>query len=218
MYVILAAFRGRSANVQVYDADLPTNSCGTTCRARGLRAGSDGFDPGAFIGFYTGRWGTRKSLGGANAYMLDTGDDEHYVAPPGARSRHVDFGMHAMAAINEPSPGVCMPRPARRAAPPVRAHTRACAVVRWLQEVANAFFKRHSRRTCPSLATDEVAIAVHAAVYIPAYTPILVHYGDAYKRNYEVGEKCRELPLRECQNPCDAMPWRAWRLPADAFT
>ena len=111
-----------------------------------------------------------------------------------------------------------MPRPARRPASPVRAHTRACAVVRWLQEVANAFFKRHSRRTCPSLATDEVAIAVHAAVYIPAYTPILVHYGDAYKRNYEVGEKCRELSLRECQNPCDAMPWPQWRLPADAFT
>ena len=78
--------------------------------------------------------------------------------------------------------------------------------------MANAFFKRHSRRTCPSLATDEVAIAVHAAVYIPAYTPILVHYGDAYKRNYEVGEKCRELTLRECQNPCDAMPWPSWRL------
>ena len=130
--------RGRSTNVQVYDVDLPTNSCGTTCRARGLRAGSDGFDPGAFIGFYTGRWGTRKSLGGANAYMLDAGDDEHYVAPPGARSRRVDLGVHAMAAINEPNAGVCMPRPARRAAPPVRAHTRACAVVRWLQEVANA--------------------------------------------------------------------------------
>ena len=28
MYVVLAAFRGRSANVQVYDVDLPTNSCG----------------------------------------------------------------------------------------------------------------------------------------------------------------------------------------------
>ena len=136
MYAVLAAFRGRSANVQVYDADLPTNSCGTTCRAHGLRAGSDGFEPGAFIGFYTGRWGTRKGLGGANAYMLAAGDDEHYVAPPGARVRRVDFGLHAMAAINEPSPGVCMPRPARRAA---RAHTRACAVVRWLQEVANDY-------------------------------------------------------------------------------
>ena len=114
MYAVLAAFRGRSNNVQVYDVDLPTNSCGTTCVARGLCSGCDGFEPGAFIGFYTGRWGTRKGLGGANAYMLDTGDDEHYVAPPGARSRHVDFGMHAMAAINEPSPGVC---PVPRAAP-----------------------------------------------------------------------------------------------------
>ena len=114
MYVVLAAFRGRSANVQVYDADLLTNSCGTTCVARGLRTDSDGFDPGAFIGFYTGRWGTLKSLGGANAYMVDAGDDEHYVAPPGARSRRVDLGVHAMAAINEPSPGVC---PVPRAAP-----------------------------------------------------------------------------------------------------
>ena len=136
MYALLAAFRGRSDNVQIYDVDLPTNSCGATVRAHGLRTGSDGFEPGAFIGFYTGRWGTRKSLGGANAYMLAVGDDENYVAPRGARCRRVDFGLHAMAAINEPSPGVCMPRPARRAA---RAHTRACAVLRWLQEVANDY-------------------------------------------------------------------------------
>jgi hypothetical protein len=217
MYVVLAASRGRSANVQVYDVDLTTNSCGTTCRARGLRSGFDGFEPGAFIGFYTGRWGARKSLGGANAYMLDAGDDDHHVAPPGARCRRVDFGLHAMAAINEPSPGVCMPRPARRAAPTVRAHTRACAVVRWLQEVANAFFKRQSRRTCPSLHKDAVAIAVHAAVYIPPFTPILIHYGGEYSRSYDVGEKCHELPLHQCQRPCDAMPWPTWRLPADAF-
>ena len=59
MYAVLAAFRGRSTNVQVYDVDLPTNSRGTTCVARGLRSGCDGFEPGAFIGFYTGRWGTR---------------------------------------------------------------------------------------------------------------------------------------------------------------
>ena len=130
MYGALAAFRGRSDNVQVYDVDLPTNACGTTYRARGLCSGCHGFEPGAFIGFYTGRWGTRKGLGGANSYMLDAGDDENYVAPPGARCRRVDFALHAMAAINEPSPGVCMARPARRAAPPVRAHTRACAVVR----------------------------------------------------------------------------------------
>ena len=218
MYVARAAFRGRSANVQVHDVDLPTKSCGAIHRARGLCSGCHGFEPGAFIGFYTGRWGTRKGLGGANSYMLDAGDDENYVAPPGARCRRVDFALHAMAAINEPSPGVCMPRPARRAAPPVRAHTRACAVVRWLQEVANAFFKRHSQRTCQSLHKEAVAIAVHAAVYIPPFTPILVHYGDEYSRNYEVGEKCRELSLRECQNPCDAMPWPQWRLPADAFT
>ena len=116
--IVLAASRGWSANVQVYDVDLTTNSCGTTCRARGLRSGFDGFEPGAFIGFYTGRWGTRKSLGGTNAYMLDAGDDDHHVAPPGARCRRVDFGLHAMAAINEPSPGVCMPHPAR--GPPPR--------------------------------------------------------------------------------------------------
>ena len=122
MYAVLAALRGRSANVQIYDVDLPTNSCGTTSVAHGLRSGSDGFEPGAFIGFYTGRWGTWKGLGGANAYMLAAGDDEHYVAPPGARVRRVDFGLHAMAAINEPSPGVCMPRPARRV---VRAHIEA---------------------------------------------------------------------------------------------
>ena len=142
------------------------------------------------------------------------------MAPPGARCRRVDFGLHAMAAINEPSPGVCMPRPARCAAPTVRAHTRACAVVRWLQEVANAFFKLHSHRTCPSLDKEAVAIAVHAAVYIPPLTPILilvVHYGDEYNRAYEVGDKCKELPMKECQKPCDAMPWRTWRLPADAF-
>ena len=178
MYVVLAACRGRSANVEVYDVNLSTDSCGAACRARGLRSGYCGFEPGAFIGFYTGQWGTRKELGGANAYMVDAGDDERHVAPPGARRRRVDFGLHAMAAMNEPSPGVCMPRPARRAAPPVRAHTRACAVVRWLQEVANAFFKRHTRRTCQSLHKEAVAIAVHAAVYIPPFTQILVHYGD----------------------------------------
>ncbi len=89
--------------------------------------------------------------------------------------------------------------------------------MRWLQEVANAFFKRHSRRSCPSLHKEAVAIAVHASVYIPPFTPILVHYGDEYSRSYEVGEKSKELPLAACQNPCDAMPWRAWRLPADAF-
>ena len=50
------------------------------------------------------------------------------------------------------------------------------------------------------------------------HSSTLTTHGDAYKRNYEVGEKCRELTLRECQNPCDAMPWRSWRLPADAFT
>ncbi len=214
MYALLAAFRGRSDNVQIYDVDLPTNSCGATVRAHGLRTGSDGFEPGAFIGFYTGRWGTRKSLGGANAYMLAVGDDENYVAPRGARCRRVDFGLHAMAAINEPSPGVCMPRPARRAA---RAHTRACAVLRWLQEVANAFFKRHTHRTCPSLHQEAEAIAVHAAVYIPPLTPILVHYGDEYNRAYEVGDKCKELPMKECQKPCDAMPWLTWPLPPDAF-
>ena len=44
MYALLAAFRGRSDNVQIYDVDLPTNSCGATVRAHGLRTGSDGFE------------------------------------------------------------------------------------------------------------------------------------------------------------------------------
>ena len=109
------------------------------------------------------------------------------------------------------------PAPRRPAPPAPRSHER-CAVVRSPQERANAFFKRHGRRTCPTLQADEIAIAVHAAVRIPPFTPILLHYGDDYQcqRNYEVGEKCKELPMNECQKPCDAMPWRTWRLPSDA--
>ena len=75
MYAMLAAQRGRSANVQVYDVDLPTNLSGATHRVHGLRSSSKEFEPGDFIGFYTGRWGSRKRLGGANAYMVDCGDD-----------------------------------------------------------------------------------------------------------------------------------------------
>ena len=104
-----------------------------------------------------------------------------------------------------------MPSPARRSNRPP-SHVRAAAAP---QEVANAFFKCHTRRTCPSLNKDAIAIAVHAAVRIPPFTPILVHYGDEYKRNYDVGEMCAELPFKACQNPCDAM--RMWRLPDDAF-
>ena len=63
------------------------------------------------------------------------------------------------------------------------------------------------------LKKDAVAIAVHAAIHIPPFTPILVHYDDEYTRSYAVGEKCKELPLRDCQNPCDAMPWP---MPDDA--
>ena len=221
MDVVLAALRGRSANVQVYDVDLSIESGDGTFYSvpgSGLRSGCDGFRAGGFIGFYTGKWGSRRSLGGANAYMVDCGDDERHVAPPGAKRRRVDFSVHAMAAINEPSPNVSMPRPARRAAPPVRPHTRCDRYCAAWQEVANAFFKRHSQRTCPSLQRNEIAMAVHAAVDIPPFTPILVHYGDEYgrHRNYDVGEKCHELPLRDCQRPCDAMPWPTWRLPHDA--
>ena len=32
------------------------------------------------------------------------------------------------------------------------------------------------------LKKDAVAIAVHAAIHIPPFTPILVHYGDEYTR------------------------------------
>ena len=109
MDVVLAALRGRSANVQVYDVDLSIESGDGTFYSvpgRGLRSGCDGFRAGGFIGFYTGKWGSRRSLGGANAYMVDCGDDERHVAPPGAKRRRVDFRVHAMAAINEPSPNV----------------------------------------------------------------------------------------------------------------
>ena len=110
------------------------------------------------------------------------------------------------------------PRAPRRSSRPIsHAPLRGGAIAAARQEAANAFFKRHSKRSCPSLATGEVAIAVHAAVYIPPYTPVLVHYGDEYKRDYEVGEKCKALPLTACQNPCDAMPWRTWHLPHDAY-
>lgn len=217
MYTLLAAARGRSTNVHVYGVDLSTKSGGGTYRARGLCSGCDGFEPGAFIGFYTGRWGTRQALRGADAYMVDVGNDELYVAPPGARTRRVDFNLHAMAAINEPSPGVCLPRPAlRRSSRPPSHALRGGAIAAAWQERANSFFKRQTRRTCPSLEKDVTAMAVHAAVFIPPFTPILLHYGDEYKRDYAVGMQCKELPLHACQNPCDAMPSHTWRLPDDA--
>ena len=60
MYVALAACRGRSANLDIYTVDLPIAGTMSTYRAHGLRSGYDGFKAGDFIGFYTGRWATRR--------------------------------------------------------------------------------------------------------------------------------------------------------------
>ena len=103
MFAMLAAQRGRSKNVHVYSVTLPEMYGGDgTYQACGLLSGPDGFEPGDFIGFYTGKWGTRKQLGGSTAYTVAVGDDFWHVAPPGSRTRRVHLGLHAMAAINEP--------------------------------------------------------------------------------------------------------------------
>lgn len=115
MYAVLAAHRGRSTNVCLYRVTLHNASGdGSGYRACGLCSGSKAFEVGDFIGFYTGRWGTRKELGGANPYMISIGDDYWHVAPQGGRSRRVNHGQHTMAAINEPCPGVRFPAPSHR--------------------------------------------------------------------------------------------------------
>ena len=110
MYAAFPLSRGRSPNAHLCTVTLPDTSGHRTYQARGLRTGCDAFEPGAFIGFYTGRWGTRVQLGGANPYMLDVGDDHWHVAPPGSRACRVDLMKHAMAAINEPGPEVIFAR------------------------------------------------------------------------------------------------------------
>ena len=214
MHACVAERRGRSAKAQIYCAKLADEN-GNVFSARGLCAGGEGFERGEFIGFYTGAW-TSSERTARGAYTVAFGDDMWKVVPPRANSKTWrEHEHHAMAAINEPSTGVRAPPHTRLPSlSPPRIRLRHAAVV---QERANAVFKRYSAGShISALLRGEVrAIAVHAADRIKPWEPILVHYGDEYRRLYAVGDPCADVPMRACQRPAEAMG--VVPLPHDAF-
>ena len=58
-------------------------------------------------------------------------------------------------------------------------------------------------------------MAVHAGKHIKAFEPILLHYGKAKHRHYEVGRECKPVAKRECQTPAAVLG--ILPLPADAY-
>ena len=100
MNEVYAASRGRSHNVCVYRARLPTAN-GAEFQD-GLCTKWESFNAGDFIGFYTGTWGSLRRVG-TGPYTLAFGDDEWFVSPPKFSCAHrVNLQQHMMAAINEP--------------------------------------------------------------------------------------------------------------------
>ena len=78
MQALYALSRGRSPKAQVGDVILQSGD-GEPFHARGLFARGDGFNPGDFIGFYTGTWTDSRCRGD---YVLEYGDDVWRVVPP----------------------------------------------------------------------------------------------------------------------------------------
>lgn len=112
MHGLYALSRGRRPDVAARQVTLFDAEGAVKKGAIGLFAGPDFIPPGAFIGFYTGKWTARqRAYTGTNQYVMAYGDDTWYVCPQTDKNGHLKSSTKdAMAAINEPCQGVSLRR------------------------------------------------------------------------------------------------------------